>query len=271
MSAQLAWDGVSHPSALFDVSGRSALVVGATGAFGQMAARALAAGGARLTLTGANREKLEELAKSLRSRGAAVEVVARRPESDDDAGAMVSAAAKAYGRLDILVVASGLNKVAPTVEQPVEDWDAVMSANVKGPWLACRAAGRQFLRQGGGGKIVLLSSTRGRLGHPAGYAAYCPSKAAVDLLAKTLATEWGPQGINVNAIAPTVFRSDLTAWMYAEEGPGAVTRQAMLSRIPLGRLAEPEDFAGALLYLVSRASDFCTGQVLYVDGGYTAG
>jgi NAD(P)-dependent dehydrogenase (short-subunit alcohol dehydrogenase family) len=81
----------------------------------------------------------------------------------------------------------------------------------------------------------------------------------------------GPQRINVNAIAPTVFRSELTEWTYAEEGPGAATRQAMLARIPLGRLGEPEDFAGALLFLLSRASDFCTGQVLYVDGGYTAG
>jgi NAD(P)-dependent dehydrogenase (short-subunit alcohol dehydrogenase family) len=118
---------------------------------------------------------------------------------------------------------------------------------------------------------VLVSSTRGRLGHPAGYTAYCPSKAAVDLLCKTLACEWGARRINVNAIAPTVFRSDLTAWMYAEEGPGRQTRETILSRIPLGRLGEPEDFVGALIYLLSPASDFCTGHVLYVDGGYTAG
>lgn len=271
MSAELAWNGAEHPSGLFDVAGHSALVIGATGAFGQMASRVLAAGGARLTLTGANKEKLHALAASLDASGGAIELVERRPDAEADAEAMVRAAVARHGRLDIVVVASGLNKVAPTVEQPVEDWDAVMDANVKGPWLVCRAAGKQFMSQGSGGKVVLLSSTRGRLGHPAGYSAYCPSKAAVDLLAKTLACEWGPHQINVNAIAPTVFRSDLTAWMYAEEGRGAETRKAMLSRIPLGRLAEPEDFAGALLYFVSRASNFCTGQVLYVDGGYTAG
>lgn len=271
MSGALAWDGTSHPSTLFDVSGRSALVVGATGAFGQMASRVLAAAGAPVTVTGANEGKLSSLAQELTSKGAEVQTVALRPNSAADAEAMVAAAVGRFGRLDIVVVASGLNKVGATVDQPVEDWDAVMDANVRGPWLVCRAAGAQILAQGGGGKIVLLSSTRGKLGHPAGYSAYCPSKAAVDLLAKTLATEWGAQGINVNAIAPTVFRSDLTAWMYAEEGPGRKTREAMLSRIPLGRLAEPEDFAGALLYLVSRASDFCTGQILYVDGGYTAG
>jgi NAD(P)-dependent dehydrogenase (short-subunit alcohol dehydrogenase family) len=188
-----------------------------------------------------------------------------------DADAMVAAAVDAFGRLDAVVTASGLNKVAPIVEQDPADWDEVMRANVRGSWLVCRAAGRQMLDQGGGGKVVLVSSTRGKLGHPAGYAAYCPSKAAVDLLCKTLACEWGPQRITVNAIAPTVFRSDLTAWMYAEEGRGRQVREAMLGRIPLGRLGEPEDFVGALIYLLSPASDFCTGHVLYVDGGYTAG
>ena len=94
--------------------------------------------------------------------------------------------------------------------------------------------------------------------------------AAVDLLAKTLATEWGPQQIRVNAIAPTVFRSELTAWMYADDDRGRTAREAMFARIPLKRFAEPEDFVGALIYLLSDASTFLTGQVLYLDGGYTA-
>lgn len=132
------------------------------------------------------------------------------------------------------------------------------------------AAGRQFLGQGTGGSVVLVSSTRGRLGHPAGYSAYCPSKAAVDLLARSLAAEWGPAQIRVNAIAPTVFRSDLTAWMYADDERGRATREAMLARIPLGRLAEPGDLTGAVQFLLSEASAFITGQVLYLDGGYTA-
>ena len=106
---------------------------------------------------------------------------------------------------------------------------------------------------------------------PTGYTAYSPSKAAVDLLTKTLACEWGKHRINVNAIGPTVFRSDLTAWMYSEEDPGKSTREAMLARIPLGRLGEPDDFVGAVLFFASAASDFCTGQTLFVDGGYTAG
>lgn len=169
------------------------------------------------------------------------------------------------------MTAAGLNRVGLIVDQDPAEWNEVQRANVRGTWLVCKAAGRRLIDQGGGGKVVLVSSTHGRLGLPGGCSAHSPSKAAVDLLCKTLACEWGPQRINVNAIAPTVFRSELTEWMYADEGPGAATRQAMLARIPLSRLGEPEDFAGALLFLLSRASDFCTGQVLYVDNGYTAG
>jgi NAD(P)-dependent dehydrogenase (short-subunit alcohol dehydrogenase family) len=258
---------MKDPLRLFDVRGRSALVTGATGAFGQAASRALAAAGAKLTIAGGNEARLAELASELDGAVA----VPRRPDSEADADAMVDAAVSAHGGLDVVVCASGTNRVAPIVDQPVTDWEEVMDANVRGSWLVCRSAGRQLLKQGRGGKVVLVSSTRGKLGLAAGYSAYCPSKAAVDLLTKTLACEWGAQRINVNAIAPTVFRSDLTAWMYGDDERGTATREAMLSRIPLGRLGEPEDFVGALLYFVSPASDFCTGQILYVDGGYTAG
>jgi NAD(P)-dependent dehydrogenase (short-subunit alcohol dehydrogenase family) len=262
---------VTSPLALFDVGGRSALVTGATGAFGSAASKALAAAGAKVTIAGGSVDRLDELASEISAAGGEVATVARRPDDEAGAEAIVEAAVDAHRGLDIVVSASGMNKVGLITEQPVEDWQAVMDANVKGSWLVCRAAGRRFLEQGRGGKVVLVSSTRGKLGHPAGYSAYCPSKAAVDLLARTLACEWGPHRINVNAIAPTVFRSDLTAWMYEDEGKGKATREAMLSRIPLGRLGEPDDFVGALLYFVSPASDFCTGQILYVDGGYTAG
>jgi NAD(P)-dependent dehydrogenase (short-subunit alcohol dehydrogenase family) len=259
------------PTALFDVAGRSALITGATGALGSAAARALAAAGARLTLTAAGADALEQLGAELRDSGADVELVARRPDSAGDAEAMAQAAVRAHGRIDLLVTAAGMNKVAMIDELDPDDWQSVMDANVRGSWLACRAAGRRMVEQGEGGRVVLVSSTRGKLGHPAGYSAYCPSKAAVDGLTRTLACEWGAHGITVNAIAPTVFRSDLTAWMYAEEGRGKAVREAMLARIPLGRLGEPEDFVGPLLFLLSPASAFVTGQVIYVDGGYTAG
>jgi NAD(P)-dependent dehydrogenase (short-subunit alcohol dehydrogenase family) len=262
---------MSANAGIFDVAARSVLITGATGAFGAAAARGLARGGARLTLTGGSSEKLSALRDELAADGAAVEIVNKRPDSEADADAMVAAAVAAHGDLDVVVTASGLNKVGLITEQSVEDWQDVMDANVKGSWLVCRSAGRHMIARGGGGKFVLVSSTRAKLGLPTGYSAYSPSKAAVGLLAQTLACEWGRHGINVNAVGPTVFRSDLTAWMYADEGPGQATREAMLSRIPLGRLGEPDDFVGAVLFFASAASDFCTGQTLYVDGGYTAG
>ncbi|MFT3866436.1 MAG: SDR family oxidoreductase [Solirubrobacterales bacterium] len=258
------------PAALFDLGERSALVTGATGALGTAAARGLAAAGAKLTLAGGSAARLEELGEELRAAGAAIELVARRPDALADAEAMVAAATAAHGAPELLVTAAGVNKVAMIEEQSVADWEDVMDANVRGSWLVCKAAAPALIAAGRG-KVVLVSSTRGRLGHPAGYSAYCTSKAAVDGLCRTLACEWGKHGINVNAIGPTVFRSDLTAWMYADEDPGKSVREGMLSRIPLGRLGEPEDFVGSLLFLLSPASDFCTGQVLYVDGGYTAG
>ncbi len=202
--------------------------------------------------------------------GDRVTLIERRPDTEADATAIAEAAVKAYGRIDSMLVASGMNKVAPIVDMPTADYDAVMDANVKGSWLMCQAAGRQFKKQGRGGSVVLVSSTRGKLGHPAGYAVYCASKAAVDLMAKSLAAEWGANGTRVNVIAPTVFRSELTAWMYADDEKGKKTREGMLSRIPLGRLAEPDDFVGALVFLLADASSFMTGQILYLDGGYTS-
>lgn len=123
-----------------------------------------------------------------------------------------------------------------------------------------------MIAQGKGGKVILLSSARGMLGMN-GYTAYSPSKAAINLMTKSLACEWGPHKINVNAIAPTVFRTALTQWMFDDNA----FYLNFLKRIPIGRLGEPEDFIGTIILLASRASDFMTGAVLYVDGGYTSG
>ncbi|OBI47998.1 SDR family NAD(P)-dependent oxidoreductase [Mycobacterium sp. E796] len=252
---------------LFSVQDKSILITGATGALGSVAARALSEAGARLTLAGGNATGLAQLVDEA---GLDAAVVTRRPETPADAEEMVEAAVARHGRLDGVLVASGMNHVAPITEMAVEDYDKVMGANARGAWLVCQAAGRVLLEQGTGGSVVLVSSVRGSLGHAAGYSAYCPSKGATDLLAKSLAAEWGPDGIRVNALAPTVFRSEVTQWMFAADEKGRQTREAMFARIPLRRFAEPDDFVGALIYLLSDASSFFTGQVMYLDGGYTA-
>ena len=117
----------------------------------------------------------------------------------------------------------------------------------------------------------MMSSVRGRHGNYSGYGGYCTAKAATDGLTRLLGVEWAKHGITVNSIAPTVFRSKLTEWMYGDNELGQQTRARSLSRIPMGRLGEVEDLVGMALYLLAPASDFCTGQVMYVDGGYTAG
>lgn len=259
------------PSEIFDVAGKSALIAGASGAFGAVAARTLAEAGCRLTLAAGNSEALDAIAGECRELGAEVATVNARPDSEGAVDGIVEKAVETHGRLDILVVASGMNRVAKIEEMAPDTFTGVMDANVTQSWLLARAATRRMKAQGDGGKIVLVSSARGLLGHPAGYTAYCASKAAVDGITKALGCELGPSGITVNAIAPTVFRSPLTAWMFEDTPEAKRVRDGFLTRVPKGRLGEPEDLAGPLLFLASRASDFYTGHILYADGGYTAG
>jgi NAD(P)-dependent dehydrogenase (short-subunit alcohol dehydrogenase family) len=264
-------DFLKSPLALFDVRGKTAVITGATGAFGALASKVLAGAGANVVLAASRKEELEKVAAECEALGGKTEIVAKRPRSEADCDAIVEAAVRKFGRLDILVVASGLNKVSKIVDQKPEDFLDVMDANVTQSWLMARAAGRQMLKQGGGGKVILTSSARGLLGHPAGYTAYCASKSAVDGITKALGCEWGDTGITVNALGPTVFRSPLTAWMYEDTDRARDVRKGFLARVPKGRLGEPADLAGPLLFLASRASDFYTGHILYADGGYTAG
>jgi NAD(P)-dependent dehydrogenase (short-subunit alcohol dehydrogenase family) len=269
-------DFLRDPAYLFDIRGKTAIVTGASGAFGSLAAKVLAAAGANVVLAASREDELKKVAAECHALGGKTAIAAKRPSSAENCDTIVAAAVTAFGRLDILVVASGLNKVSKIIDQRPEDFLDVMDANVTQSWLMARAAIRQMLKQGkdengAGGKIILTSSARGLLGHPAGYTAYCASKSAVDGITKALGCELGETGITVNALGPTVFRSPLTAWMYEDTERAREVRKGFLARVPKGRLGEPSDLAGPLLFLASRASDFYTGHILYADGGYTAG
>ncbi|WP_027833334.1 SDR family NAD(P)-dependent oxidoreductase [Maritalea myrionectae] len=261
---------MSAPLQMFDITGKTALITGASGAFGAVAARILAASGCNLVLAAGNKDSLDSIASECEDLGAPTVKVNARPSDEAACNQMVEAAIDNFKTLDILVVASGMNKVAPVEEMELETFEAVMDANARQSWLMARAVVPTMKAQGSG-KIVLVSSARGLLGHPAGYSAYCASKSATDGLVRALGCELGPTGITVNAIAPTVFRSPLTSWMFEDTSKAKKVRDGFLARVPLGRLGEPEDLAGPLLFLASNASAFYTGHILYADGGYTAG
>jgi NAD(P)-dependent dehydrogenase (short-subunit alcohol dehydrogenase family) len=264
-------DFYRDPLSLFNVKGKTAIVTGASGAFGLLAAKVLAGAGCNLVLTAGKKSELDAAAKECRDLGAKVEALNVRPSTEAACAGIVEAGVKAFGSVDILVVASGKNDVSKIVDMAPERFLDVMDANVTQSWLMAKACSKQMLAQGRGGKIVLMSSARGLLGHPAGYTAYCASKSAVDGMTKALGCELGPTGITVNAIAPTVFRSPLTAWMFEDNDNAKTVRAGFLTRVPKGRLGEASDLAGPLLFLASAASDFYTGHILYADGGYTAG
>jgi NAD(P)-dependent dehydrogenase (short-subunit alcohol dehydrogenase family) len=264
-------DWLKNPQSLFDVSGKIAVITGASGAFGALAAQVMAGAGARVLLAAGNAKELEKSASDCRALGAEVETVLLRPNSEQNCDAIIARAIERFGGVDILVVASGKNDVAKINDMSPARFLDVMDANVTQSWLISRAAAAQMKKQGRGGKIVLMSSARGLLGHPAGYTAYCASKSAVDGMTKALGCELGDTGITVNAIAPTVFRSPLTEWMFEDTDRAKDVRKGFLARVPKGRLGEPSDLAGPLLFLASKASDFYTGHILYADGGYTAG
>ncbi|MCC7464177.1 MAG: SDR family oxidoreductase [Gammaproteobacteria bacterium] len=260
-----------HPLSMFDVRDKVAVITGASGTFGRAVALALTSLGGKVALAAGSAGELEEVAKEVRELGGDPLTLIKRPDSVEAANEIRDAALKKFGRIDQLVIASGFNKAGFIQDQPLEEWQSIMDANVKGAWVMAKAVGGYWLQNKIKGKVLLMSSVRGRHGNISGYTGYCTSKGATDALTRVLATEWGKHGITVNSIAPTVFRSKLTAWMWSDSELGQATRARSLSRIPLGRLGEVEDLIGMAIYLLSPASDFCTGQIMYVDGGLTAG
>jgi len=179
---------------------------------------------------------------------------------------MVDDVVNHFGRLDILVNSVGVNREQKADDVTEEVFDNVIGVNLRGAMFQAQAAARHMIKQGGG-KQVHIGSVRTQLALSGrGYAAYCASKGGLGILCKQLAAEWAPHRINVNIVAPTFVNTEMSARMLLDEKFHA----SLVSRIPLGRIAEPEDVMRAVLFLVSSASDFITGQTLYVDGGLTA-
>ena len=248
----------------FDLSGKVALVTGGAGDLGSAIAIGLSQAGADMAIADLKLDTYPEIEKKIKAEGRACMSAQVDVTSEKSVAEAVAAVMKKYGKIDILVCAHGIAIRKPADTFPVEEWQKVMDVNSRGVFICCQAVGRIMIAQKYG-KIVNLSSVRGEYGLPANYVAYSPSKAAVNLITKDLACEWAKKGITVNAIAPTVIESALTKAALADPAWGI----AMKARIPMGRFGVTDDLVGPVIFFSSKASEFVTGQILYIDGGVT--
>ncbi|GAA1907902.1 hypothetical protein GCM10009737_05970 [Nocardioides lentus] len=241
-------------------TGKVAIVTGAASGIGAATARALAAAGARVVVADRDADGAGRVAEEVAGTAVTVDVT-----DAASCAAMVAEAVAAYGRVDLVACNAGLTTdPTPAVDIDEGDFDATFAVNVKGAWLTARAA-VPALRAAGGGAIVVTGSVMGERTRP-GFAAYAPSKAAANHLARTLAVELAPDGIRVNAVAPVATDTPMLSTFLGSADPEAA-RERFIASIPLGRLAQPEDVAAAICFLGSDAAAFVTGVVLPVDGG----
>lgn len=249
----------------FRLDGKVAIVTGGSRGLGRVIAGALAGAGAAVVVSARMLEPAEAIARTLatesgsKTLGLAVDVT-----QSASVDAMVAKTLETFGSVDVLVNNAGINIRGPIEQLQESDWDQVIDTNLKGPWLCCRAVAAP-MRKRGWGRIINVSSMLGEVSLP-GRSPYASSKGGVTLLTKTLALEFARDGINVNALCPGPFATELNRPLL--EDPA--TRAAMESKVPLGRWGDPEELGPAALFLASDASSFMTGATLFIDGGYTA-
>ena len=251
---------------LFDLSGRVAIVTGGGRGIGRQMATALAELGADVVVCSRKLDNCEEAAAELSAYGVRALGLACDAREPDEVEAVVRRTTEALGRIDVLVNNAGATWGAAPEDVPLESWSKVLEVNLTGVFVFCQTAGRVMIAQGGG-RIVNVASIAGLRGFPADVVdaiPYSASKGGVIALTRDLACKWAHHGIRVNALAPGWFPSDMSAGVLGDRG------NAIVDRIPLGRLGGSDDLKGAMAFLASQASDFVTGQTLIVDGGESA-
>jgi len=249
---------------LLELTGKSAVVVGGTSGIGRAIAHGLAEAGADVVPTSRRIEQVNATANEIEERGRQSLRVASDVLDRVSLENVLQESVKAFGKVDILVNCAGRTKRAPTIDFPDDDWDAIIETNLTGTLRACQVFGRHMLEREYGRIINIASlSTFVALLEVAAYSA---SKAAVASLTKSLALEWSPRGVNVNAIAPGVFETSLNTHLLH----GTPRGNEFKMRTPMRRFGKVEELAGAAVFLASDAASFITGEVLVVDGGFLA-
>lgn len=249
---------------LFDLSDRVVLITGAAGGLGREMARGLAEYGAHIAFADLFPEKAGETMSAVTVMGRKTGAYRVDVTKPDEVYRMVSDVHEDFGRIDVLVNSAGVNNRKPIIEYTIGEWKRIIDVNLNGTFLCSQAVGKIMLGQGGG-KIINIGSVSSLLGHP-NHGPYAASKGGVALLTKVMAVEWARAGINVNAVCPAYIRTPLTA-DYLAAGDHY---QKIAATIPMGRLGEPSDIVGAVVFLASDASNFVTGHLLLVDGGRCA-
>jgi NAD(P)-dependent dehydrogenase (short-subunit alcohol dehydrogenase family) len=246
------------------LEGRSAVVIGGTSGIGRALALGLANAGADVAPSARRQDQVDQTAAEIEDLGRKSLRVASDVADSSSLEALLASAVEAFGKVDILINCAGKTRRAPTLDFPQDSWDDIIETNRTGTLRGCQVFGRHMLERGYGRIINIASlSTFVALYEVAAYAA---SKAAVASLTKSLAVEWSKRGVNVNAIAPGVFRTPLNSGLL----DGTERGREFKLRTPLGRFGNVEELAGAAIYLASDAASYVTGEILVVDGGFLA-
>jgi NAD(P)-dependent dehydrogenase (short-subunit alcohol dehydrogenase family) len=251
-------------ASIFDLQGKTAVVIGGTTGIGHALSLGLADAGADVVASARRAEQVEQTAAQIEAKGR--RTLRRTSDVQDRASleALRDEVLKAFGKVDILVNCAGITKRAPTIDFPEEDWNRIIDVNLTGTMRGCQVFGEAMLSRGYG-RIVNIASLSTYVGLFE-VAAYSASKAAVGALTKVLAVEWSRKGVLVNAIAPGVFRTDLNASLLDSTERGREFKM----RTPIGRFGKTEELVGAAVFLASDAASFVSGEIVVVDGGFLA-